>query len=604
MSRILVVEDESIVGLDMQSRLQRLGHDVPAVASTGAQALELAAGIQPDLVLMDIMLPGEMDGVEAADLIRQRHSVPVVFLTACADEKTLEQVKIAGHFGFILKPFVERELLSTIEAVLRRHQGELGRQNAPGELEHRVGEHTAELSRLNDDLIAQARGRERAAADLQVRYEQGQVLYRLSDGLARAETTETMFQEALDALGALNYDRASIRLVERGKLVFKAWRELSERFRQSLSRTPSWPAAAGKSEPVLIHDVGLADAGLREAAAAAGLGSAAFLPLCYAGTVYGEVGVYGEWPHPFEAEEMQLLQSVANHVEFAIGRKMALDEKSELESQRRNSQKMDALGQLAGSIAHDFNNVLTVITGYTELVSEAIGKDDPLYDDIRAINDAGERGAMLTGRLLTFARRQAFNYQPLVLNQVVNEMEELLQSLIGEDIQLSTRLDQNLGYTETETGQVEQIITNLVLNARDAMPDGGRLVISTESVELDEAYCRRRVNVSPGPFVLMKVADNGAGMSAEVLGRIFEPYFSTKSHQKSSGMGLSTVYGLVYQSGGHIEVESNPGAGTTCSIYLPQVKAPNGDDYRAREETPNHDENHPAVGAERTASAS
>ena len=574
MTRILIVEDESIVALDMQTRLQRLGYEVPSVASTGERALELAAEIRPDLVLMDIMLQGEMDGVEAADQIRERFSVPIIFLTAYSDEKTLQRAKIAGPFGYILKPFKERELHSTIEIVLRRHQVEVELEQARDELDLRVQERTAELAQLNDDLIGQVQERERAEADLQVRYEQSQVLYRLSDALARADAIETILQEALDTLEALTYDRASVRLVEEGELVFRAWRELSKTFRGGAPTDAAWPADAQKPEPVLIADIATARRGLRQVAVTEGLGSAAFFPLLYEGNVYGEIGVYREWPHPFDEEEVQLLQTIATHVEFALGRTVASEEKADLEGQLRESQKMEALGQLAGGIAHDFNNMLTIITGYSDLVINVIGEDDPLYQDLRAINDAGERAALLTGQLLAFSRRQVLHYQPLFLNKVVRKMEELLQRVIGEDIQLSTELEQVLGFVQADSGQIEQVIMNLVVNARDAMPRGGRLIIATGNIELDEAYCRRHVNVTPGPHILLRVTDTGAGMSEEVIGRIFEPFFSTKSHQKGSGLGLSTVYGIVNQSGGHIDVASKPGHGTSCSIYLPQVEAP------------------------------
>ena len=233
---------------------------------------------------------------------------------------------------------------------------------------------------------------------------------------------------------------------------------------------------------------------------------------------------------------------------------------------------MEALGQLAGSIAHDFNNMLAIITGYSELVLASMGADEPLYQDIKAINDAGSRAAILSGQLLTFSRTQVVRYQVLSINAAVGKMQPLLQRVISEEIELSVDLEQDLSYVKADPDQLEQVLMNLVVNACDAMPRGGKLVIQTANIELGEDFvCDARPR--PGLYAKLEVRDTGCGMSAEVLSHIFEPFFTTKSSGKGTGLGMATVYGIVSQSNGYIDISSQPDQGTTCSIYLPGTEA-------------------------------
>ena len=251
-----------------------------------------------------------------------------------------------------------------------------------------------------------------------------------------------------------------------------------------------------------------------------------------------------------------------------------ITERRDLERQLQHSQKMDAIGRLAGGISHDFNNLLTAILGYAELVQEHLDADDPLRADVQEIHRAGERASTLTGQLLAFSRQQIIQPTTLDLNTVVTGFENLLRRTIGEDIDLVTRLESELGRVKADSGQIEQIVMNLVVNARDAMAAGGEITIETANVEVGEISARTRLGVSPGHYVVLSVSDTGHGMDVRTQRRVFEPFFTTKAKDKGTGLGLSTVYGMVKQSNGGIWVHSEPGKGATFKIFLPRIEDP------------------------------
>jgi two-component system cell cycle sensor histidine kinase/response regulator CckA len=251
-----------------------------------------------------------------------------------------------------------------------------------------------------------------------------------------------------------------------------------------------------------------------------------------------------------------------------------ITERRVLEDQFRQSQKMEAVGRLAGGIAHDFNNLLMVISGYTEVLLYHLSPGHPLHAKAEAIQQASDRATTLTRQLLAFSRKQLLELKVIDVNAIVADMERLLRPLIGEDIELTTSLAPNIGCTRADAGQLEQVIMNLVVNAKDAMPSGGKICIRTASVTLDDSYRPENTFIKNGPYVMISVSDSGQGMDRETQARIFEPFFTTKEKNKGTGLGLSTVYGIIKQSGGYVFVQSELGRGTVFTIYFPRTDEP------------------------------
>jgi two-component system, cell cycle sensor histidine kinase and response regulator CckA len=497
--QIMVVEDESIVAEDMKAMLEGFGYTVAAVAFSGEDAVRKAVDTHPDLVLMDIVLKGQMSGVEAVERIRSRCNVPVVYVTAYADEKTVRRAKVTEPFGYILKPFDARELQTAIEIALYKHQMEKKLQESEQRLSitlRSIGD--AVMSMDTQGCITFMNPRAEALTG-----------WKLSEGLGRHVT------EVLDVR------------------------------HENLPALPESPFVQALQAGVTVD---LADHNLR---------------------LVAKDGT----ERPIDDSAAPLKDDRGN----VIGAVLVLrdiTERRQLQEQLVQAQKMEAIGRLSGGLAHDFNNLLTVISVYTELLLSRRNRHDQLERYAGEIKKAVDNATTLTGQLLTLSRKQTLQPRALDLNAALARMEDTLQQMVGQTVELVIMPGPALGSVRIDPVQLDQVLVNLVMNASDAMPQGGILTIETANIEWNEPQARRYTGFHAGSYVQLAVRDTGCGMDAITRARLFEPFFTTKSRGRGTGLGLSIVYGLISQSGGQIEVDSAPGRGTIFNIYLPQVEKP------------------------------
>lgn len=275
-------------------------------------------------------------------------------------------------------------------------------------------------------------------------------------------------------------------------------------------------------------------------------------------------------------EEMTITPLVSSDGKITnfVGIKQDITEKKKLEAQYRHAQKMEAVGRLAGGIAHDFNNVLSIISGYSDISLDKLPANHPVARNLHQIKVAAQRASSLTKQLLAYSRQQIVFPKPVDLNALVNNAEDMVRRLVGEDVGLTFRPGNPIAAVKLDVGQFEQVLMNLVVNARDAMPHGGEIVIETHNVELDETYRRTHEPIQPGSYVMLSVSDSGCGMDGETKARIFEPFFTTKENGRGTGLGLSMVYAIVKQNGGYIWAYSEPGQGTTFKLFFPRIAEP------------------------------
>ena len=413
-----------------------------------------------------------------------------------------------------------------------------------------------------------------------------ETLVEVSRQLLRIQPVESLLQRFAEACGQLlQADSVAFRLVEGEDLVLSGtWGDtkaviLRERLRIGKSLAGQ---VAATGEPLVVMDPANDPRltpehrdGYRR------LGIRAFLgvPVKVADRVEGVLTIRTCRPEGFSAEDQTIATAFALYAATALGNArlypqvaQAYEELARTQDQLTQAQKMEAVGRLAGGVAHDFNNLLTIVTGRTQLMAGRLPPDDPLQRDIGLINKTAQRAVALISQLLAFSRKQVLQPRVLDLNAIVANLEPMLRRLIGEHIDLRTVPAPDLGRVKADPGQLEQVILNLAVNARDAMPQGGTLTIQTTNVEVDAAYARRHPTAQVGPHVMLAVSDTGCGMDPETKAHIFEPFFTTKEKGRGTGLGLATLYGVVTQSGGHIWVDSEPGQGATCKIYLARVE--------------------------------
>ena len=551
MNTILVVEDSPTQAQSLALLLEAQGYAVE-LARDGEAGIAACKSASIAAVLSDVVMPG-IDGYELCRRIKtdpQTANTPVILLTSLADPMDIVRGLECGADNFIRKPYDVSYLISRLERLIENSAQRSTRKLTVGVDVLIMGRKftvNSEKEQMLDLLISTfeevLRSRERE-------YET-----RL-----RADTereSHRFLQSALDALSA------QIAIVDsEGKImaVNAPWR----RFAAAL---PWKDAGLGQSYLAVW-----------EQAFAANLEDAPRILAGVRNVLEGGATIFTA-DYPARADKTERWFSlVATRFQDRGVQLVAMEQdditaRKQLEHQFQQSQKMEAIGQLAGGVAHDFNNLLTVIGGYAEMLCEVLPPEDARHGDVTEIIRAADTASALTRQLLAFSRRQVSQPKIIEVNGVVAELDNMLRRLIGEDISYATVLAPDVGRIYADPSQLQQILMNLAVNARDAMPKGGKLTLSTANAFLDVAYAAAHAGVVPGRYVLLAVTDSGSGMDAETQARIFEPFFTTKGPGKGTGLGLSTVYGIVQQSNGHVWVYSEPGHGTTFKVYLPRVDA-------------------------------
>ncbi|MGH7600174.1 MAG: PAS domain S-box protein, partial [bacterium] len=623
-TKILVVEDENIVAKDIQNTLKALGYTVTAVVASGEEAIQKAGETQPDLVLMDIMLKGYQDGVEAARQIFARFNIPVVYLTAYTDETTLQRAKVTEPYGYILKPFEERELHIAIEMAIYKHK-------MAKKLKEREQWLATILRSINDAVIV---ADEKSLITFMNPVAEMLTGWKQKDALGKnlaevfkivAAENRTASQPASRNGAAVNYsllvasdgreipidDSAAPIRDENGNLTgaVLVFRDISarqqaevelqrrflqiqhseERYRALYDDNPAmYFTVAGDGKILSVNQFGADQLGYK----AEELVGQSVLNVFYEedkATAQQNLAAWlqnSEQVPPCELRKVRKdgtivwVKELARVVQDSDGRPVVLvvceditknkqmeEALQQREEQLRQAHKMEAIGRLAGGVAHDFNNMLTAIIGTSEMAMFELNRDHPLRKALKEIKQTADRAANLARQLLTFARRQIIAPSLLNLNDVLLNLDKLLHRLAGEGVDLAISAAPELGFVKVDSGQVEQMIINLVSNARDAMPNGGKLKIETANITLDDAYARQHPEITSGEYVMLVVRDNSAGMTEEMKKHLFEPFFSTKG----TGLSLATAYGIVQQNHGHIVVDSAPGQGTAFHIYFARL---------------------------------
>ncbi len=522
-STILVADDSEPVREVTTGILRAAGFAV-LEAANGADALRLG-GELPALVILDVHLP-DVDGLEVCRRLKAdplTASIPVLHLSATYRDVT-DRVRglETGADAYLTKPVGAAELVATVRALLRARRAE-----AHLEMSEARREAAEALARENARLLAEVR-------DSEERFREG--FEHSGIGMALQHLDGRYFRVNRALCELLGYTEA--------ELLARTFRDVTHPDDVAIDAAHDQEMLAGERRWYQCEKRYLGTRGQ---------------------VIWGLVGVSllrdpGGRPLYFLAQ-----------VQDVTGRKQAEEARATLEGQLRQAQKMEAIGQLAGGVAHDFNNLLTVILGRSHVLLHRLDPGDPLRRQVDLIQKTAERAAELTRQLLAFGRKQVLQPKVLDLNAVVRGMERMVRRLIGEHIELVTALDSDVGSVLADPGQIEQVILNLAVNARDAMAQGGRLGLETANVLLDEAFARGNPGARRGRYVRLGITDTGVGMDAETRAHVFEPFFTTKEVGKGTGLGLATVYGIVKQSGGYITVASELGRGARFDIYLPRV---------------------------------
>jgi PAS domain S-box-containing protein len=617
--RILLAEDERIVARDIAASLESLGYEVCASVPSGEEAIEKAERMRPDLVLMDIRLIGEMNGVESAGRIRQLFHIPVIYLTAHTDEETLRRAKITEPYGYILKPFEEREMHVAIEMALYKHESERRLKESEQWL-------ATTLKSISDGVMTTDQNGlvtfMNPVAEVLTGWELKEAIKKPLKEVFNI-TNEEIGKQAEDPVAKVLREGIVVELAKKTILIARdgrrlplegnaapikdekgtfigvilAFRDVSERRRAEEALLASEKKyrllVQNANDAIFIAQEGVIKFANPRTKILTGYSSAELAKMPFVNLVHPadrdrvkeiyQNGLAGEKFPVFSfrgidragTEKWVEINGITLNWE---GRPAALvflrdiTEKKNLESRLAQAQKLEAVGTLAAGIAHDFNNILAGIMGYAELVTWEVRRGSKAERNLRELLKAGGRARDLVQQILTFSRQSRQERKPLEIKSVVKETLKLLRASLPSSIEIRQEVENHIGKIEADPTQIHQVLMNLCTNAAHAMrKKGGLLKVSLSNVDVDASMAAQYPNMLPGPCVKLSVSDTGHGMSPEVLQRIFDPYFTTKEVNEGTGLGLAMVHGIVESYRGAITVYSEPGRGTTLHIYFPQI---------------------------------
>jgi signal transduction histidine kinase/response regulator RpfG family c-di-GMP phosphodiesterase len=537
------------------------------------------------VAFVDIRMPPGWDGVETTrKLWEVDPDLQVVICTAYSDYSWDEMRRRIGNsdrFLILKKPFDTVEVLQLANSLAEKSwlQQEVKRQ--VDELELKVAERTAELKGANESLRKEVIERREAEESLRVKTEQ---LQAITDAMVaylqsgdECLPSNILLRNALQQTGSecgfvgLVTEGPALRILAQTGMGWTA--DTGPNRRLEITNFNNLVGQIITSGRAVVCNESGQDCFGNEGLPVGTVPLRQFLgvPIINGAQVVGAVGVANS-AGGYAGREQNKIAVLTRVAGVLLDNYRRKEREMILEKQLRQAQKVEAIGRLAGGVAHDFNNILTAILGYSDLLLLRARPDDPHRGSIEEIRNAAQRAAALTRQLLAFSRKQILEPKIVNLNETLNNLDKMLRRMIGEDIDLVTRGAPDLGQVKVDPGQIEQVIINLAVNARDAMPHGGKLMIETANVVLDEISAFRMEDVAPGNYVRIAVTDTGTGMTPEVQARIFEPFFTTKAEGKGTGLGLAMCYGIVKQSGGHISIYSEIGLGTVFKIYLPRIE--------------------------------
>ena len=617
--RILVVEDERIVARDIVTSLEALGYEVCASVPSGEEALEKAEKMHPHLVLMDILLKGEMNGVESAGRIHERFHIPVIYLTAHTDEETLRRAKVTEPYGYILKPFEDRELNVAIEIALYKHGSERRLKESEQWLATTLKSISDGVITTDQDglvtfmnpvaevltgwrLKAVVRKPLKEVFDIASeeigKQVEDPVAKVLQEGTVAEMAEKTILIGKDGTKRPLEGSAAPIK-DEKGTAIgaILAFRDISERKRAEEALLASEKKyrllVQNANDAIFIAQDGVFKFSNPKTETLTGYSSAELAKMPFINLVHPadrnrvmeiyRKGLAGEKVPIFSCrgidragtEKWVEINGLTLNWEgqpAALAFLRDITVQKNLESRLMQVQKLEAIGTLAAGIAHDFNNILAAIVGYAELISWEVRRGSKAERNLQELLKASGRARDLVQQILTFSRESRQERKPLEIKPVVKESLKLLRASLPSSIEIREEIENDIGKIEADPTQIHQILMNLCTNAGHAMrKNGGLLKVSLSNVDMDASTGAQYPNMLPGPFIRLSVSDTGHGMSPEVLERIFDPYFTTKDVDEGTGLGLAVVHGIIESYRGAITVYSEPGNGTTFHVYFPQI---------------------------------